>query len=73
VCASILRDPGLYDFLLTLDRDLAEQVHLAGCDCGGAAGGRTIVASSLRQGRDIADRQLQNVVRHAPSSHQASL
>lgn len=35
MCASILRDPGHYDFLFSIDRDLAEQVRVAGCECGG--------------------------------------
>lgn len=33
--ASILRDPEFYDFLLTIDRDLAERTRAAGCGCGG--------------------------------------
>lgn len=35
MCASILRDPRFFDFLFLIDRDLAEQVRLAGCDCSG--------------------------------------
>jgi hypothetical protein len=35
VCLSIVRDPRFFDFLVSIDRDLAEQVRLDGCFCGG--------------------------------------
>lgn len=33
--SSILADPRLYDFLLCIDRDLAEAIRVEGCRCGG--------------------------------------
>lgn len=35
MCIEILRDPRFYDFLLSIDQDLAEQARLGGCPCGG--------------------------------------
>lgn len=35
VCSAILRDSRFYDFLFSIDQDLAEQIRSGGCPCGG--------------------------------------
>ncbi len=35
MCTAILRDSRLYDFLFSIDQDLAEQTRSGGCRCGG--------------------------------------
>ena len=36
VCHALLSDPTLYQLLLEFDHDMAAQVRVAGCSCGGA-------------------------------------
>lgn len=35
MCTAILRDSRFYDFLFSIDQDLAEQARSGGCPCGG--------------------------------------
>lgn len=35
MCLTLLQDSRLYEFLLTIDREFAEQARAAGCDCSG--------------------------------------